>query len=433
MHSSEPGEGHIMDTLILPAGLQPVVGRRSLVVMVGGLSLLGPLSIDAYLPAFADIQRDFHSSTADLQLTLTGYLLAFACMSLMHGPLSDAFGRRRVILFALLAFASAALGCALSSSVGWLTAFRAMQGMSAGVGTVVGRAVIRDCFEGSAATKLLALVTMIFSLSPALAPVFGGWVVTLFTWRAIFLTLFAYAVAMLTLCVCRLPETLPWHARRPIGIGSTAMQYVAVFGNRRFRHIALAIAFSFAGLFLYVASAPAFIGHELGLPPTEYAVVFVPIVAGIVLGSLAAERLAGRVTSARLILAGFSIELLTGIVNVTFHAGHAATVPWSVLPLGFYAFGNSLATPDLTLAGLDQFPQVRGMAASCQAFVMLLLAGLVTQLAPTFGGHAFALGLAQGSLCIAAFASWLVATRTHPMHVRTPNTLGDPPALPGRQ
>jgi DHA1 family bicyclomycin/chloramphenicol resistance-like MFS transporter len=252
---------------------------------------------------------------------------------------------------------------------------------------------------------------MIFSLSPALAPVFGGWVVTLFTWRAIFLTLFAYAVAMLMLCARSLPETLPRHARRPFGIGSMAQQYVVVFGNRRFRLVALAIALSFAGLFLYVASVPAFLGHELGLPPTEYAVMFVPIVAGIVLGSLAAERLAGRVASTRLILAGFSIQLVTGIVNVTFHAVHAATVPWSVLPLGFYAFGMSLATPGLLLVGLDQFPQMRGLAASCQAFAMVLLAGLVTQLAPTFGGRALALGLVQGVLCIAAFASWLITIR----------------------
>ena len=113
---------------------------------------------------------------------------------------------------------------------------------------------------------------------------------------------------------------------------------------------------------------PAFLGNELSLPPTQYAVMFVPIVAGIVLGSLAADRLAGRVASARLVLAGFSIQLVTGIVNVTFHAVHAATVPWSILPLGFYAFGMLLATPGLLLTGLDQFPQMRGLAASCQAF-----------------------------------------------------------------
>src|SRR6202140_950027 len=276
MRNSEPGEGLGKSAPAVYAGVKPVVGRRSLAVVLGGLSLLGPLSIDAYLPAFADIQRDFHASTADLPLTLTGYLLAFACMSLMHGPLSDAFGRRRVILFALRAFALAVPGCALSPSVGWLTSFRVVQGMSAGVGTVVGRAIIRDCFEGAAATRLLALVSMIFSLSPALAPVFGGWVVTLFTWRAIFLALFAYAVAMLVLCVRSLPETLPRHARRPFGIGIMVHQYVAVFGNRRFRLVALAIALSFAGLFLYVASVPAFLGHELGVPPTKYAVMFVP-------------------------------------------------------------------------------------------------------------------------------------------------------------
>jgi len=159
-------------------------------------------------------------------------------MSLMHGPLS-AFGRRRVILSALLAFGLAALGCALSPSVGWLTAFRVMQGMSAGVGTVVGRAIIRDCFEGAAATRLLALVSMIFSLSPALAPVFGGWVVTLFTWRAIFLTLFAYAVAMLVLCVRSLPETLQRHTRRPFGLGILAQQYVV--GNRRAASVLLVL------------------------------------------------------------------------------------------------------------------------------------------------------------------------------------------------
>jgi len=392
-------------------GVPAAVARGSLAVMLGGLSLLGPLSIDAYLPAFADIQRDFHASTADLQLTLTGYLLAFACMSLMHGPLSDAFGRRRVILIALSVFALAAFGCALSPSVGWLTVFRVVQGMSAGVGTVVGRAIIRDCFEGAAAARLLAMVSMIFSLSPALAPVFGGWVVARFTWRTIFLTLFVYAIAMLMLCMRSLPETLPRHARRPFGPGILAQEYVIVFGDRRFRLVALAIALSFAGLFLYVASVPVFLGHELGLPPTDYAMMFVPVVAGIVLGSLAAERLAGRVTSGRLILAGFSIQLLTGIVNVAFHAVHAATVPWSVLPLGFYAFGMSLATPGLLLIGLDQFPQMRGLAASCQAFAMVLLAGLVTQLAPAFGGRALALGLVQGVLCIAAFASWLVTVR----------------------
>src|SRR5260370_1951204 len=145
-----------------------------------------------------------------------------------------------------------------------------MQGMAGGVGPVVGGAIIRDCFEGAAATRLLALVSMMFSLSPALAPVFGGWVVTLFTWRAIVLTLFAYAVAMLVLCARSLPETLPRHARRPFGLSILAQQYVVAFGNRRFRLVALAIALSFALLLFSLASLPPFLRHEFALPPTPY-------------------------------------------------------------------------------------------------------------------------------------------------------------------
>jgi DHA1 family bicyclomycin/chloramphenicol resistance-like MFS transporter len=226
------------------------------------------------------------------------------------------------------------------------------------------------------------LVSMIFSLSPALAPVFGGWVVTLFTWRAIFLTLFAYAVAMLMLCLR--------------GIDASVLLLLL-------SHLASPAC----------SSTSLRCQHELGLPPTEYAVMFVPIVAGIVLGSLATERLAGRVASTRLILAGLSIQLVTGMVNVTFLAMHAVSMPGSVLPLGLYAFGMSLATPGLILVGLDQFPQMRGLASSCLTFGMVLLAGLVTQLAPTFGGRAIPLGLVQGALCMAAFAPWLVTIRPY--------------------
>src|ERR1700738_3420708 len=384
MRSSDPREGHIMSAPILPAGVQPVVSRRILIVIVGGLSLLGPLSIDAYLPAFADIQRDFHASAAELQLTLTSYMLAFACMSLMHGPLSDAFGRRRVILCALLAFGLAALGCALAPSVGWLTAFRIVQGMSGGVGTVVGRAIIRDCFEGSAATRLLALVSMIFSLSPALAPVFGGWVVTLFTWRAIFLTLFVYAVAMLMLCARSLPETLPLHAPRPFGLSTLAQQYVVAFGNRRFRFVALAIALSFAGLFLYVASVPAFLGHELGVPPTQYAMMFVPIVAGIVLGSLAAERLArpgraGPVDPRRIFHPAGDRDYQRDLPRRACRVSALVDPSARILRLRHVA---RHARPFADRAGPISADARLGRFLSGLRHV--LLAGLITQLAPTF-------------------------------------------------
>jgi len=206
--------------------------------------------------------------------------------------------------------------------------------------------------------------------SPALASL-CGWVVTLFTWRAIFLTLFAYAIAMLMLCVRSLPETAA-ACTPPVRASTLVHDYVTVFGDRRFRLVALAIALGFAGLFLYVASVPAFLGRELGLPPTAYAVMFVPIVAGIVLGSLAPKaRRPGRVN-----------PVDTGRI---FHrvgdrycqhelprracCDRAWSVLRSILRLWHVARHAGPAA-----GRLDQFPQMRGLAASCQAFAMVLLA-----------------------------------------------------------
>jgi MFS family permease len=158
---------------------------RTIAMLLGGLALLGPLSVDAYLPAFDNIRHSLHTDTQHVQYTLSAYLFSFAAMSLWHGALADALGRRKVILASLVLFGIASLGCALATDVGWLSGFRTLQGVAAGAGTVVGRAMVRDLYEGAPAARMLSLVSMIFSLSPALAPVLGGWIVTAFAWRAV--------------------------------------------------------------------------------------------------------------------------------------------------------------------------------------------------------------------------------------------------------
>src|SRR5690606_5444929 len=135
-----------------------------------------PFSIDTYLPAFPDIEASLGTDLIGVQQTLTAYMLSFAVMILWHGALSDAFGRRNIILVSLAVFAIASLGCAAAHSIEYLWAFRVLQGISAGAGVVVGRAIIRDVYEDVAAAKLLSVVTMIFAIAPAIAPIFGGWV-----------------------------------------------------------------------------------------------------------------------------------------------------------------------------------------------------------------------------------------------------------------
>ncbi|HYD34067.1 MAG TPA: multidrug effflux MFS transporter, partial [Methylophilaceae bacterium] len=237
----------------------PIPPSSMLALMLAALAMLGPFSIDTYLPAFPDIERSLSTDLVAVQQTLTAYMLAFAVMILWHGALSDAFGRRNIILVSLAVFAVASLGCAASHSIEYLWAFRVLQGVSAGAGVVVGRAIIRDIYEDVAAAKLLSLVTMIFAIAPAIAPIFGGWIVKLYDWRTIFLALFAYTALLLWYCYKKLPETLPRTKRTPFNPGFLWKNYTQIFRSPAFQFKAGALAFNFAGLFLYVAAAPVFI------------------------------------------------------------------------------------------------------------------------------------------------------------------------------
>ncbi len=177
--------------------------------------MLGPFSIDTYLPSFPAIGGEFDASAAGVQQTLSAYFLTFAVMTLFHGTLSDSFGRRPVILVSLVVYVAASIGCAVATDLPDLVLYRALQGLSAGAGMVVGRAIIRDSFEGHAAQRLMSLVTMIFALAPAIAPVIGGWLQGWFGWRSVFVFLALYGVILLAACLWRLPETHPPAARRP--------------------------------------------------------------------------------------------------------------------------------------------------------------------------------------------------------------------------
>lgn len=398
------------------AGASAPIQRRQIALALGMLALLGPLSVDAYLPAFSHIGRALDAGTAQVQYTLTAYMFAFALMSLWHGALADAFGRRKVVLASLVVFGLASLACALATDIAWLTGLRMLQGVSAGAGTVVGRAIVRDLYHGTAAARMLSLVSMIFALSPALAPVLGGWIVTWFEWRAIFGFLFIYTVLVFWYCLRNLPETLPVAQRQSLAPGSLMRSYAKVAGSRRFLRAAGAIAFNFAGLFLFVAAAPVIIEQHLGLSAHQFGWQFVPMVAGIFLGSLAADRLSDRVSLSWQAGAGFAMLLTATLANVAYHMVLPPALPWTVMPIFFYAFGMSLAAPGLTLSVLDLFAEIRGVVASMQAFTMVMLAALVTAvLAPVLQHSLLALALGQLALGTVGLLCWL-PTRAAPAH-----------------
>lgn len=389
-----------------------VLSAAGLATMLAAMSMLGPFSIDAYLPAFPNIQASLNATPLEVQQSLTFYMLAFAAMVLWHGALSDAFGRRNVILVSLVMFAIGTLGCASAHTVHYLWVFRVMQGVSAGAGVVVGRAIIRDLYDDAAAARLLSLVTMIFSIAPAIAPILGGWIVTLFDWRAIFLSLLAYTILLFIYCYRRLPETLPPHKRQPFNPRYLARNYGDIMRSPLFHMKSGVVALNFAGLFVYIAAAPEFLPKHLGLGPAQFGWLFIPAVSGIFLGALAANRMAGKMTFSRQIGIGFCFLIAAPVLNVLYHLWLPPALPWSVAPLLFYNFGMSIVAPAATLLAMDLFPHIRGTVASCQSFALTLLGALVAGVIAPFLSHSV-LWLAAGQLGFSASALLLWLTSRH--------------------
>lgn len=389
--------------------------EAKLALLLAALAMLGPFSIDAYLPAFPSIEQSLSASAIQVQQTLTAYMAAFAVMILWHGALSDAFGRRSIILLSLAVYAIASIGCAAVHSIEYFWVFRMLQGVSAGAGVVIGRAIVRDLYSGSEAARMLSLVTMIFSVSPAIAPIVGGWVVAVSVWRTLFLLLFAFTLLMLWQCWHNLPETLPIDQRQRFHPESLWKNYRKIFSSRMFQLKAAAIACNFSGLFLYVASAPAIITRHLGLGPTEFSWLFVPSVVGIFLGALAANRMAGSSSTQRQILIGFIFLMTSCLINVGYHALLPPALPWTVAPLFLYTIGMSMVAPGLTLLILDLFPAIRGTVASCQSFTMTMLSAVVAGLlAPMLSDSVLNLAIGQMVLVLTGFALWRLVLLIQP-------------------
>lgn len=381
-----------------------------LVATLAGLVMLGPFSVDTYLPSFPAIQREFAVTPLEVQQTLTAYLLAFAMMSLFHGALSDSFGRRPVILACLATYVIGSIGCTFAGSFHQLLIFRAVQGLSAGVGWVVGRAIVRESFSGHDAQRLLSLITMIFGLAPALAPVIGGALQGALGWRAVFAFLTLYGALQLAVCWRALPETLPRENRHPFAPAPLVRTFLRLAGSPRLRVLSLAAALNFCGFFLYIAAAPAVIYRLLGLTEHHFPVLFVPGIAGVMLGAFLSNRLAGRVSREHTVKAGYLVMFGAAAFNVGYHALFPAALPWTVLPYAVYATGMALVAPSVQLMVLDLFPQNSGTASSMQGFTHAVFTAFTAALvAPLLYGSALTLALGAlglltlGSLCWMTF------------------------------
>jgi len=342
---------------------------RGLPLMIAALTWIAPFSIDTYLPSFPEIGEELGASHAQLQQSLSLYLVAFAVTTLFYGPLSDAFGRRRVLLAGLGIYVVSSLAAAAANSIEALYLARIGQGLSASAGLVLGRAILRDMYTGPAAQKAMSSVMMLFALAPAVAPIIGGWLHEWAGWRSVFLFLAGLGVLLWIMVYVAMEETLPVRHRVEARIRPALALYARALRHRRFMALVLMIALNFAGSFLYIAAAPVLLYDHLGLSAGQFGYLFLPLVGGVILGAFVSGRLADRATPA--VTAGLGMAVMAGAagVNLVQSLTVAPSIPWVVTPVACYAFGVSIAMPALSLLALECFPHNRGLASAAQSFV----------------------------------------------------------------
>ncbi|WP_438999049.1 multidrug effflux MFS transporter [Variovorax beijingensis] len=382
--------------------------RWALAVLLAVLGMLGPFSIDTYIPAFSGIARSIGATPAEMQQTLSAYLFGFAFMNLFHGALSDSFGRRPVVLWGLAVFTLASLGCALSQNIAQLVLFRGLQGLSTGAGIVVSRAVIRDMFPPADAQRVMSQVTIYFGVAPAIAPIVGGFLFVHAGWHAIFWFLVAVGVILFAANYKLLPETLHQSQRQPFQVRHLMRGYWDLCSDPRFLLLAFASGVPFNGMFLYVLAAPAFLGDHLALAPTQFFWFFLLTIGGIMSGAWASGRMAGKVAPKRQIRDGFLIMLVTSLVNVVANALFTAHAAWALWPLAVFAFGWALMVPVVTLLVLDLHPERRGMASSLQAVIGSTANGVVAGVvAPLVMHSTLALALTSTLMLGIGLVAWV--------------------------
>lgn len=355
-----------------------------LIALLAALGMIGSLGIDTYLPAFPMLAEHFQVAPLLLQQSLSGYLLGMAVMMLFYGALSDGFGRRPVILWSLAVFALGSFGAASSTSIDALLAWRTVQGLAAGAGSVVGRAIIQDRSQGADALKAMSQVIMTFALAPAIAPVLGGWLLQLSGWRSIFVFLGVFSSLLWLGCWMGLAESLPPAQRQRIAFGPLLRRYVDVMSDPRFLLLTIAGGLGFSVFSLYIGAAAPFVIDTLKRGSDGFGWLFAPLMGGMISGSWTGARLAKHLEGATLITAGYALLILATAAATLYFSFAEARLPWAVLPLGASTFGLALINPGLALAAIGRFPGSRGLASSLNGFIntlfFALFAGVVAPL-----------------------------------------------------
>jgi len=351
-----------------------------LVVVLGAVNAIGPLSIDMYLPAFPEIADGLNTSAAQVQLTLTACVAGLALGQLVVGPLSDRLGRRVPLIAAMAVYAVASVSCALAPSALVLMGLRLVQGLAGAGGVVIARAVVRDLHSGAAAVRLFSSLMLVTGLAPILAPLAGAQILGVTSWRGIFLVLAVLSALLAALVAFGLRETLPSERRSRNGLGRTLATMRGLLADRWFLGHALAGGLGFGALFAYIAGSSFVLQGIYGVSPQLYSVLFAMNGLGLIAGSQLNARLVGRFGPGRLLRAGLlSIATSSGVLLAVVLAGGLGV--WAVLvPMFVIVSSLSFVLPNSTALALADHAEVAGTASALLGVCQFLIGALVAPL-----------------------------------------------------
>jgi DHA1 family bicyclomycin/chloramphenicol resistance-like MFS transporter len=344
-------------------------GTFAMTAVLASLTGLGPLTVDMYLASMPDIGRTLGAPAAQVQLTISFYLVGFALGQMFYGPLSDRHGRRPVMLVALVVYTLATLACALAPSIETLIAARFCQAIG-GAGTIVlARAVVRDLYEGARVGRELSLMASIMALAPIAAPLLGGVLQTAFGWRSNFVLLLALGLLAATTVLLLLPETLRHRAPEPVSLLSTLRSYRSFLGNPNFvAHLGIATC-AFLGLFSWISTAAFVLQDIYGLSPLAFGVTFAIGSAGYMVGTFVAARVVTHWGIDRTIGTG-CVGMAAGGLAMIVVLGLGVFLPTAlVMSMALYFAGMGMVLPQAQAGALLPFPQRAGAASSLMGVV----------------------------------------------------------------
>lgn len=396
----------------MTTAVHPTPTSLKVTVLLTGLVAFGPVSTDLYLASLPDMGRYFSASVEMVQMTLSVFLLGFAVSMLIYGPLSDRFGRRRVILGGVVIYVIGSVACLLAPTIEMLIASRFLQALGACCGPVVARAVVRDVYPREQAAKVMSYMASAMALAPFAAPILGGWFHTVFGWRSNFILLGLFGLILLVGTWRWLAETN--HHPDPHALSPLRMiaNYRTLLTDRQVLGYVVVVSATFAGMFSFISASSFVLIDVLALPPALFGFGFAVVVAGYIVGGLIAGKWTAHIGLDRMIGIGVAGAAVAGVVAAALAWSGIQSLPAILLPLMVYFLAGAMVIPNASAAAIAPHPRMAGAASACLGFVQMVCgAGAGWLHSASFDHSTRPLASLTAGLGVAALIGYLLLVR----------------------